>query len=167
MSISASMLPEFDHEMATTRKTLERFVDAKADWKPHAKSFSMGELAGHLAMIPGWAVPTLESDSFDFAPNGVPIKMETPKTREEMLKTFDDNVAKARAALVKTSDAAFMEPWTLKANETVYFTQPKAGVMRGFVMNHMIHHRAQLGVYLRLNDLPHPSMYGPSADESM
>ena len=167
MSISATFLPEFDHEMATTRKTLERVDDAKADWKPHTKSYTMSQLAGHIATIPGWTVSTLELDELDFAPNGVPMKMETPKTRAEMLKTFDENVAKARAVIAKTSNDAFMQPWTLKANGQKIFTQPKAGVLRGFILSHLIHHRAQLGVYLRLNDIPHPSMYGPSADEAM
>lgn len=165
MSLSSAILPEFDQEMATTRKTLERVDDAKAEWKPHAKSFTMSQLAGHLATIPGLTAPTLELDLLDLAPNGIPIKMETPKTRAEMLKAFDENVAKARAVIEKTSDAAFMRPWTLMANGQKIFTQPKAGVLRGFIISHMIHHRAQLGVYLRLNDIPLPAMYGPSADE--
>lgn len=167
MPISAAILPEFDHEMATTRKTLERVDDAKADWKPHAKSYSMSQLAGHLATIPGWTAPTLELDALDLAPNGVPIKMETPKTRAEMLKTFDENVNKARAIIERTTDATFMQPWALMSNGVTHFKMPKAAVLRGFILSHMIHHRAQLGVYLRMNDIPHPSMYGPSADEAM
>ncbi len=167
MSLSASLLPEFDHEMATTRKTLERVVDAKLDWKPHTKSYSMGELAGHLSNIPSWTKSTLEEDSLDFAPNGVPLKMDMPKTAAGILKAFDENVVVARAAIAKTSDAEFARTWTLLANGKKIFAQPKAGVLRGFIISHIIHHRAQLGVYLRLNDIPHPSMYGPSADEGM
>lgn len=167
MSISAAILPEFDHEMATTRKTLERVPDALFDWKPHAKSYTMGALAGHLSNIPAWTKSTLEQDSLDFAPNGVPLKQDAPKNTVEILKAFDANVASARAAIAKTSDAVFAETWTLLANGQKIFAQPKAGVLRGFIISHLIHHRAQLGVYLRMNDIPHPSMYGPSADEMM
>ena len=167
MSLSAAFLPEFDHEMAVTRKALERVPDAKFDWKPHAKSYTMGSLAGHLSNIPSWTKATLEQSSLDLVPKGVPIKMETPNTAAGVLKAFDEHVAVARAAIAKTSDAEFMQPWTLEANGEKIFTMPKAAVLRGFIISHMIHHRAQLGVYLRLNDIPHPSMYGPSADEGM
>lgn len=167
MSISAALLPEFDHEMATTRKTLERVSDAKFGWKPHPKSFTMGDLAGHLSNIPGWTPMTLEANSLDLAPNGVPIEMEAPKSAAGILKAFDEHVAAARTALAKADDATMMQPWSLMSNGETHFTMPKVAVLRSFIMSHMIHHRAQLGVYLRMNDIPHPSMYGPSADEAM
>ncbi len=166
MSISASLLPEFDHEMATTRRTLERVPDGLFAWKPHDKSYTMGQLAGHLSNIPSWVPFTLEQDSLDLAPGGLPMKFDYPTTAAGLLKAFDEGVKAARASLEKTSDATMMQSWSLLGNGQVYFTQPKVAVLRGFVMNHSIHHRAQLGVYLRLNNIAHPSMYGPSADET-
>jgi uncharacterized damage-inducible protein DinB len=166
MAISQSLLPEFDQEMASTRKTLERVPDGKFDWKPHAKSGSMGWLAGHLANIPHWVAITVQQDSFDLAPaGGQPTPPPAPKTRQDLLKAFDSNVSDARKAITATTDEQWMKPWSLLKTGQTILTMPKAAVMRGFVMNHIIHHRAQLGVYLRLNDIPVPSIYGPSADE--
>ena len=161
-----AILPEFDHEMSNTRKTLERVPDDKFTWKPHQKSFSMGALATHLTELPMWAVTTLAQDSLDLEPpGGQPYKRVIPNNTKELLENFDKNLAKARAAIDSTSDAELMKPWSLlKAGKTL-MPMPKVAVLRGFVMNHNIHHRAQLGVYLRLNDIPVPSIYGPSADE--
>lgn len=167
MAISASLLPEYDHEMANTRKTLERIADDKFDWKPHAKSFSLGALATHLSNIPSWAVLALEKDSFDMAPPGAPLpRTEQAKSRREVLETFDKNVAAARAAIAAASDTTFLQNWSLLSGGKRVLTLPKVAVVRSFVMNHTIHHRAQLGVYLRLNDIPVPAVYGPSADEN-
>jgi uncharacterized damage-inducible protein DinB len=163
MSIAQSLLPEFDHEFATLRKTLERVPADKGAYAPHAKSMPMGRLAGHLAELPGWVNATIEADELDFAK--MDYKPFVPTTNAELLKGLDDAVAKARPVLAAASDADMMKPWTLKQGDQVFFTMPKAAVIRSFVMNHMIHHRAQLGVYLRLNDIPVPSTYGPSADE--
>ena len=166
MAISQMILPEFDHEMANTRKTLERVPDDKFDWKPHEKSTSLGGLATHLANIPSWTKNTFEADELDLMPAGAePPHMEQAKSTAEVLAAFDKNVAAARAALEKAADDSWRENWTLRMGEKKIFTIPRAGVMRGFVMNHLIHHRAQLGVYLRLLDVPVPSIYGPSADE--
>jgi uncharacterized damage-inducible protein DinB len=166
MSISQSLLPEFDHEMANTRKTLERVPDDKLGWKPHEKSMTMGRLAGHIAELPGWAAVTLEKDSFDVAPpGGETYRGMTAKSRQEALEAFDAKVAEARAVLAKATDPQMMSNWTLQAGGKTVFTMPKVAVMRSFVLNHTIHHRAQLGVYLRLNDIAVPSLYGPSADE--
>lgn len=165
MNISDALLPEFDHEMSTTRRTLERVPDDKFDWRPHPKSLTMGTLAGHLANLPIWTNYTVNQDSLDVMPNGVPMRFDPPKSGAERLKIFDANVAAARTAIAQASNQELMKPWSLLANGEVILTLPKAAVLRGFVMNHSIHHRAQLGVYLRLNDIPHPSMYGPSADE--
>jgi len=165
MPLSQALLPEFDHEMANTRKTLERVPDDKFNWKPHEKSFPMGALATHLANLPSWASLAVGSDSFDMAPEGKPLKTPELHTREAVLETFDKNIAAARQAIQNASDADLFKPWSLLASGKTLLTLPKAAVLRSFVMNHIIHHRAQLGVYLRLNDIPVPSIYGPSADE--
>ncbi len=167
MPLRDAMLPEFDHEMANTRKTLERVPDDKLDWKPHAKSMAMGGLATHLSNLPTWANYTIDEDSLDLAPEGKPLPpAPMVKSRTELLEIFDSNVAKARAAIASAGDEELFKPWTLKNNGRQILTMPKIAVLRGFVMNHNVHHRAQLGVYLRLNDIPVPSIYGPSADEN-
>jgi uncharacterized damage-inducible protein DinB len=166
MALSEALLPEFDHEMANTRKTLERVPDDKFDWKPHQKSFAMGALATHLATLPSWTVITIQKDSIDIAPEGAPpLKADPCKTREELLARFDGNIAAARAAIAGASDQELLKPWTLISGGKTIFTLPRIAALRSFVMNHNVHHRAQLGVYLRLNDIPVPSIYGPSADE--
>jgi uncharacterized damage-inducible protein DinB len=166
MSLSQSLLPEFDQEMASTRKTLERVPDEKFAWKPHEKSGAMGWLAGHLANIPEWAVETITKDGFDMNPGGKGFQPPpAPKTRKELLEMFDKNVATARAALAKASDADLGKPWSFLNNGVTVFSMPRIACLRTWVMNHMIHHRAQLGVYLRLNNIAVPSIYGPSADE--
>jgi len=166
MSISQALLPEFDHEMANTRKSLERVPEDKFGWKPHEKSMPMGNLAVHLATLPGWTVQTLQQESLDLAPpDGEPFKLPEAKNTKEVVAMFDQNVADARAALAEATDEQLMKPWSLLMTGKTIFTLPRVAVLRGFVMNHSIHHRAQLGVYLRLNDVPVPSIYGPSADE--
>jgi uncharacterized damage-inducible protein DinB len=166
MKISESLLPEFDQEMANTRKVLERVPAAKFSWKPHPKSFEFGALAAHVANMPDWAGLTLTTDSFDYAPPGAPPH-QTPKfsSTEDLLAAFDKSVAQARAALVTAEDSTMLAPWSLQAGGKTMMTMPRVAVIRSFVMNHTIHHRAQLGVYLRLNDIPVPGLYGPSADE--
>ena len=161
------MLPEFDHEMANTRKTLERVPEEKFGWKPHEKSMTLGRLASHIAEIPGWVSFTLDSDSFDAnPPDGQSAYQPMFVTsRKALLEAFDRNITAARAALAAVEDEKMLQPWSLLRGGTVVFSMPKIAVQRSFVMNHLIHHRAQLGVYLRLNDVPVPSIYGPSADE--
>ncbi len=167
MGMSEGLVAEFDQEMAGTRKTLERVPDDKFGWKPHEKSGTMGWLAGHVANLAGWAVETVKTDSLDIAPGGVPMQPPpVPKTRKELLVLFDKNVAAARAAIAGTSDAQWFKPWSLLSNGKTLMTMPRIACLRGFVMNHSIHHRAQLGVYLRLNNIPVPAIYGPSADEN-
>jgi len=164
--IAQSLLPEFEQEMAGVRKTLERVPDDKFEYKPHPKSGNMGWLAGHLANLPIWAVVTLQQDSLDLAPaDGQKFKMPETKNRKQLLEVFDKNVADARQALKAATDDQMMKPWSLLKTGQTLMTMPKVVVLRSFVLNHIIHHRAQLGVYLRLNDLPVPSIYGPSADE--
>ncbi len=167
MTIAQALLPEFDHEMANTRKTLERIPDDKLDWRPHEKSFDMRAMLTHMANMPKWSVMTINESSFDMEPEGEePIKEEPVETVEGALEMFDANVAAAREAIANASDETLMASWSLlKAGDEV-LTFPKVAVLRSFIMNHMIHHRGQLTVYLRLNDLPLPALYGPSADEN-
>ncbi len=166
MAIRDALLPEFDMEMASTRKVLERVPVEKSEFKPHPKSGSLGWLAWHLSDLPHWVVETINKDELDFAPVGVP-RPAAPvvESREKLLASFDQKVADARAAIAGVSDERLAGMWTLKAGGHTIFSMPRAAVLRSFVMNHLIHHRAQLGVYLRLNDVPVPGMYGPSADE--
>ena len=167
MSLSDALLPEFDHEMANTRKSLERVPEDKLDWKPHTKSMTLGHLAGHLAEIPTWGATTVNEGSFDIAPpDGPAHEPFKAKSVAEALERFDKNVADARAAIEGASDETLLRPWSLLHGGNTVFTLPRIAVLRSFVMSHSIHHRAQLGVYLRLNDVPVPSIYGPSADES-
>ncbi len=166
MSLGQSLLPEFDHEMANTRKALERVPEGKYNWKPHEKSGSLGWLAGHLAHLPAWAAFTLSSESLDIgAAEAESMRPPQPKDGAELLEFFDQNVAAARKALAEASDADFMKNWTLSAGGKKVFTMPRFAVLRGMVFSHIIHHRGQLTVYLRLLDVPVPSLYGSSADE--
>jgi uncharacterized damage-inducible protein DinB len=165
MPMNQALLGEFDHEMASTRKTLERVPDAKWDWKPHTKSGSMGWQAKHIALFPGWLAGLFLSESLDFAPEGKPMAQPNARNRQELLAIFDKGLVEARAALAKASDQELLATWTLLNNGQVLFSMPRIGAYRGMIMNHLIHHRAQLCVYFRLNDSPVPALYGPSADE--
>ena len=166
MAISDALLPEFDHEMANTRKTLERVPEDKFDWQPHAKSMTMRGLTTHLSNLVSWGVHVIEKDSLDIAPvGGPPLRAKPVESVREALEAFDKSVAAARAAIQGATDEHLLKPWTLQAGGKTIFTLPRVAVLRGMLMNHMIHHRAQLGVYLRLNDVPVPPLYGPSADE--
>jgi uncharacterized damage-inducible protein DinB len=166
MALKDGILPEFDHEMGTTRRLLERVPEADFAWTPHDKSFPLGHLAGHLANIPRWVEVTLDGTSFDVAADSEAARPKPPGSAAELLATFDANVKKARAKIDEQIDAAFFAPWTLKNAGEEVFTMPKLAVLRSFVMNHMIHHRGQLSVYLRLRNVPLPPIYGPTADES-
>jgi uncharacterized damage-inducible protein DinB len=166
MAISQSLLPEIDHEIISTRKHLERVPEQKFAWKPHEKSMAMGGLATHIANIPTWVGHTLNKDEMDMAPPGAPPhKMEQAASRKELLESFEKNMAEARAVIAGSSDEQFFMNWSLLVGGKRLFTMPKIAVLRGFVFNHLYHHRAQLGVYLRLNNIPVPETYGPSADE--
>lgn len=162
MPITEALLPEFDQEMASTRKMLERVPDDRLDFKPHQKSWTMRSLANHLSMIPGWAVETMTKDSIDIAGFVPPPEAQS---RQELLDQFDKGVTAGREVLAKAADADFSKPWSLTNNGTPMITLPRLTCIRSWVMNHLIHHRAQLGVYLRLNDIPVPQVYGPTADE--
>lgn len=166
MSIAQSILPEFEHEMSTTRKLIERTPIAQMAWKPHEKSMSLGQLVAHLATLPGWGVVTMAQTELDLNPPGGP-GYKTPEfdSVDGLLAEFDKNVAGSRAAIAAGADPDFMVGWTLKNGGHSIFTLPRIAVLRTFVMNHVIHHRGQYSVYLRLNNVPLPSMYGPTADE--
>jgi uncharacterized damage-inducible protein DinB len=165
MPIVDTLLPEFDHEMATTRRVLERVPEAQFAWKPHEKSMSLGQLAGHLANIPFWCTATLSAAFFDLGAPGNEARTAPPASRDSLLAEFDSKVATARGRLSGTTDPELMAPWTLKQGEHEIFTMPRLMAIRSFVMNHSIHHRGQLTVYLRLNNVPVPPVYGPTADE--
>ena len=165
MPIAQSMLPEFDHEMATTRSLLERVPEDKADWKPHTKSMTLGRLALHLAELPTWGTMAITETEFNLnPPGGLNYPRPTFESTAQLLGIFDENVRTARAALAAISDEELMVSWTLKHGEESLFSMPRVAVLRSMTMNHIIHHRGQLSVYLRLNDVPLPSIYGPSAD---
>ncbi len=164
MAISEALIGELQQEAATTRKVIERIPTETFDWKPHEKSMSMYRLATHVADIFGWFMPTMEQDELDFAKG---YEEPKPANTEELVAMFDKNVTAAIESLKNVNDAVFMQNWTLRNGEQIYFEMPKAAVVRSFAMNHIVHHRGQLSVYLRLNDIPVPALYGPSADEQI
>ena len=162
-AIANALIAELENEGKTTRTILERVPAEKFDWKPHEKSMTFARLATHVAEMHSWTKNTVENAELDFSK--FDYKPLEPKTTEELVEFLDKNVAEAITSLKASPDERFMENWTMRNGEQVYFTMPKVAVMRSFVMNHIIHHRGQLSVYLRLNDIAVPAMYGPSADE--
>jgi uncharacterized damage-inducible protein DinB len=160
----AMLIPEFDQEMANTRKALERVPDDKLGFKPHQKSYSLLELASHIANLLTWVRVTLTTTELDLNQDW---DRKLPLDGAEILAEFDANVADARQVLEATSAEDMEVVWTLKGGDEVYFAMPRSATVRAFVFSHLIHHRAQLTVYLRLLDIPVPGMYGPSADETM
>jgi uncharacterized damage-inducible protein DinB len=165
MSLTDALLPEFDHEMATTRRLLERVPEPEFAWKPHERSMTLGELAGHVASLPMWCSTTLETTVLDLDSFGEDITLKPPASRDALLQDFDTKVARARAAIASASDGDMLVSWTLKKGSQEFFSMPRVSAIRSFVMNHLIHHRGQLSVYLRLKDVPIPPIYGPTADE--
>ncbi|RCS54528.1 DinB family protein [Bremerella cremea] len=166
MSLREKIFADFEHEMANTRKCLERIPNDKWDWKIHEKSNTIGWLAGHLAEIPSWTVSALKHDSFDICPpDAPPVQPTRPPTIEETLEIFDKNLADAREAMATFQDEDLDKPWSFLNSGQVLFTMPKMAVVRTWVINHTIHHRGILTVYFRVNDIPVPALYGPSGDE--
>lgn len=166
MTYADAILPEFDQEMANTRKVLARVPEDKWDWKAHPKSNTIGWNANHLAEIPGWVAGTLTETAWDFAPpGGPPYASPSFRTQKEVLELFDKNVASARKAIREVKDEDLGVMWSLLKGGQTLMSMPRAAMIRGFILNHIIHHRATLCVYLRLNDIPVPGMYGPSADD--
>ena len=164
MDIRELLLPEFKFEMKKIRATLERVPETKLEYRPHEKSMAIGKLAAHLARIPNFVVPIIELPEFDAATSGLkPLVMESTA---QLLQAFDEYADNGRKALATADDTTLLEPWKLLSKGTIVLQGTRYQMIRSFVLNHAIHHRGQLGVYLRLNDVPVPSVYGPSADES-
>jgi uncharacterized damage-inducible protein DinB len=161
MPISELLLTEFDQEMANTRKTLERVPADKWDWKPHPKSGTLGWMASHIATLPNFTTTTIETSELDIGSAANP-KVNTPA---DLVKVFDEQRDRARKAIAGVTDEQLKEIWTLKWDGKVLFAMPKYDVLRVMCFNHLIHHRAQLTMYLRALDVPVPALYGPSADE--
>ena len=165
MSIMQAILGEFEHEAATTRRLLERVPADKFDWKPHEKSFSLLQLTTHLADMPGWMATVGPKDELDLS---TPVERpDPPKTTDELLARYDKNVETFKTIGAEVSDDSLMDPWRLRTGDKVHFEIPRVASIRTFILNHFIHHRGQLSVYLRLLDVPLPSIYGPSADENV
>jgi uncharacterized damage-inducible protein DinB len=162
--MSQSLTAELQHEAQTTRRLLERVPEGSFGWKPHEKSMSLGQLAGHVAQLPSLIVPAFSGDEFDFAVSG--WKPFSPQSTAELVEQFDANISAAADALKGQADENMGEKWRLKSGDHVIFDMPRAMVVRYFGLNHVVHHRGQLSVYLRLLDVPLPSIYGPTADEA-
>ncbi len=163
MSIKEIALFDLDDELNATRRLLERLPDGRFDWRPHEKSWTLGELATHIASLPWWMLTSIDEDEFDLGGGAGPP--ETRSDTEGVLELFDAEATKLRASFAAATDETMKEPWKLRHGETVVMEQPKSVVLRSFGISHMIHHRAQLTVYLRQLDVPLPPLYGPTADE--
>lgn len=164
MAFKEALLAEFDHEIGSTRRLLERVPDAHLAWKPHEKSFSLAGLSGHIANLSTWMNRILDSTELDLA-TVADSRQASPVSRDDVLQRLEVNAKSARAKLAEQTDASLAAAWTLKNEGREMFTMPRASVLRSFVFNHLIHHRGQLTVYLRLQNVPLPSLYGPTADE--
>jgi uncharacterized damage-inducible protein DinB len=162
--IKEALLAEFDHEIGSTRRLLERVPDLHLSWKPHEKSYSLGDLSGHIANLSTWMNRILESTELDLA-SVADARPTSPASRDDVLQRLEVNAQSARAKLAEQTDGSLLASWTLKNGGREVFTMPRSSVLRSFVFNHLIHHRGQLTVYLRLQNVPLPSLYGPTADE--
>lgn len=166
MTLKDWLLPEFDHEMAITRRLLERVPENAFAWKPHDKAFGLGELATHLARLPHWGAAILNCDRHELANNNGQ-QPSGHATRAEILELFDLNVAEVRRGLCNCNESDLASPWTLTQSGRIVMSLPRASAFRSFLLSHVIHHRGQLTVYLRMQNVPLPPIYGPSADEKM
>jgi uncharacterized damage-inducible protein DinB len=164
MNTISKLRSEFDHEAQTTRKHLERLPDDKFDWRPHQKSYTAVQLASHIVECLGWGEPVFKQKEIDF--DFATYKPYQASSKDELLKTFEENVKSCQQAMADANDAILEQPWQLKVNGKTWFEKPKEAVFRDFVLSHVIHHRGQYSVYLRLLEVPVPGSYGPSADES-
>ena len=164
MNVRESLLPEFDHETTMTRVVLERLPEAAFEWRPHPKSYTLGGLATHLAQIPHWGTSILTKDFYDLASS---TTREPLTSLQAVLDTFDGHVREVRSALVGLTDGQLLQPWALRRAEKIVLSMPRVSALRGFVVRHLVHHRGQMTVYLRLNGVPLPPLYGPTADETM
>jgi uncharacterized damage-inducible protein DinB len=165
MPMIDAYLAEFDHEAATTRRLLERVPADKLGWKPHEKSMTLGQLANHLSQMPGWMEVIGGQDELDFSQGGP--QPEPGDTPEAILESFDRSVETFKRIAPSVSDDAMGQSWKLRDGEKIFVDLPRAAAIRTFILNHVVHHRGQLSVYLRLLDVPLPSIYGPSADDNV
>ena len=165
MAVRDSLLPEFDQEMAATRQVLERLPEAAFGWRPHPKSYDLGGLATHLAQIPRWGTSILKHDGHDLTTTGPPATTLT--TVADVIDRFDRHVTEVRAALLEAVDGQLLAPWALRRGTHLVLSMPRIAALRAFVVHHSIHHRGQMTVYLRLQDVPLPPLYGSTADEVM
>jgi uncharacterized damage-inducible protein DinB len=165
MSFAQRFLPELDQEMTTTRRALERVPEDRLEWRPHPKSATLGRLATHIGELSGFGVRIFAGDSFDILRGGGGYQPLSLGSVREILELFDGNVQKSREQIEQASEEALRESWTLRRGDSVIFSLPRAAVLRTMLLSHLIHHRGQLSVYLRLNEVPVPSIYGPTADE--
>jgi uncharacterized damage-inducible protein DinB len=165
MAIKEALLAELKHESSSTRRILERVPGDKFAWKPHEKSYTLGRLATHIAQIPGWIMRIINHEQFDFAVNQ--YKPITAESNEQLMKIFEDTLAENIATLETASDDLLNNSWTFRRGEQIFFTLPRKVALRNMAFNHLVHHRGQLSVYLRLLNIPVPGMYGPSADETL
>lgn len=163
MALNEPLIMELRHEADVTRKMLGRIPDSVFGWKPHEKSMPLGRLATHVAELAGWMVPIVSDDELDFAK--VDYKPYTAADSKELIRILDDNTAKAVDLLKTASDEHLLAPWKLRSGDVIYFELPRIQVIRSMVLSHVIHHRGQLSVFLRMNDIPLPMVYGPTADE--
>ena len=163
MTIGQTFAAELEHEAVATRKMLERVPDGEFDWQPHAKSMRLGQLASHIADVPNWIRATVTMEELDFAQNN--FQPKEMRSATDLVNYFDQSLGDALEVLRTASDDDLMKSWRLRNGEKIFFEMPRVQVLRSMVMNHLIHHRGQLSVYLRLKDVPLPGAYGPSADE--
>ena len=163
MALNEPLLQEMEQESASTRKMLQRIPEEYFGWKPHEKSYTLGRLASHVAELTGWVAFTLTTNEMDFAKGD--YKPANAATSKELIQLFETNYAISKEELQKATDEDLMQKWKFRNGDQIYFDLPKNVVIRNMAFNHIIHHRAQLAVYLRLLNLPVPGMYGPTADE--
>ncbi|MEP6494912.1 MAG: DinB family protein [bacterium] len=159
-----TLLAEFEHEARTTRKHLARLSDDQFDWRPHARSYTTGELASHLVDCIRWTAPIFSADELDIDPAS--YKRYSAASSAALLDTFDGEVARGMQAIARASDSNATQPWRLQMRGKVWFEKPREAAFRDMTLNHLVHHRGQLSVYLRLLDIPVPGSYGPTADEA-
>jgi uncharacterized damage-inducible protein DinB len=164
MPVAQTLLVEFEREAAITRQLLALVPEERADWRPHEKSMSLGRLAAHLSELPFWAVMTITRTELDMRGDGDHDEPRKFDSTANLLHVFDENVRNAHKMLELAADDDFDVPWTLKNGDDIIFSMPRINVLRTWVINHLVHHRGQLSVYLRMLDVPLPSIYGPTAD---
>jgi len=164
MSIKENLLKELQIEAKSTRKMLERIPDDKFNWKPHEKSMSMGALAAHIAENIGWISYIIDTDDYNFESSG--YKQPDVNSNKQLLELFEEGLKKAEESLKNSDDKRLLGNWIMRSNEKIFIDLPRKEVLRNFFFSHTAHHRGQLSVYMRLNDIPLPTVYGPTADEA-